>query len=457
MKHNLKLKIAGASALGIIIPIALVYLITDMFSTYMNLYNLGIFLMIFIIGAIGLVILFIGFQMLRRKALSKEFVGKRVFHSLALMNIVLIIFGFVFYDYSKPKPTSFGMAYQHEYTTPKQMEDDWGISSLAQVGMETDIYNNVINKLANDKAYKRMHSFLIIKNGKLVAEDYFYEYDKDTPHDLRSANKAITSILMGIAIDQGLIKNVDQKVSEFFLEYDHLINWGANKHELTIKHLLTMNTGLDCNDWSRSSLGNENELYKTDDWIKAFLALPFKEKAGTKFSYCTFGEIIARTIIVKASGMSMQEFAKKHLFEPLKITNYTWAMLMPNRDDIGIRVSLTPRDFAKLGQLYLNEGIWDTKQIVSSKWVRNSVSTHTVTTERRLGYPEYGFLWWKNQFEIGGKQINGYQALGNGGQLLFVFPSLDMVIVFTAGNYGNPRMLNAFKILENDILPLIIK
>jgi CubicO group peptidase (beta-lactamase class C family) len=151
--------------------------------------------------------------------------------------------------------------------------------------------------------------------------------------------------------------------------------------------------------------------------------------------------------------MSLQDFAKKYLFAPLNITNYEWTMLMPNREEIGIRVSLTPRDFAKLGQLYLNGGKWNGTQIISLEWIETSVSAHTVTTEKRLGYPEYGFLWWKNYFDIDEKHIEGYQAQGNGGQMVFVFPDFAMVVVFTAGNYGNPRMVNAFTILENDILP----
>jgi CubicO group peptidase (beta-lactamase class C family) len=298
-----------------------------------------------------------------------------------------------------------------------------------------------------------MHSLLIIRNGKLIAEDYFYEFDVNKPHDLRSANKTITSILMGIAIDHGFIKNVDVKVYDLFPEYQNIINWGENKHILTIKHLLTMNTGLDCNDWDPKSVGNEESLDNKEDWIKSFLQLPFKEKSGSQFSYCTFGEIMARTIIVKATGMSLQDFAKEYLFDPLGIENYEWTMTIPNREDIGVRVSLTPRDFAKLGQLYLNDGLWNGAQIVSMDWVKSSVTSHTITTEKRLGYPEYGFLWWKNSFDVKGRHIEGYQAQGNGGQMVFVFPDFNMIVVFTAGNYSNPRMINAFKILEDDILP----
>ncbi len=451
----MKLKIIAASVFGILISIVLVYLITDMFSLYMNLYNFATFLMIFVVGTVVLTIILIAFQKFKRKSINREFIGKRTFHSLIFLNIVLIILGLSFYDYSTPKSVPFGVTSHHKYDIPPLLSDGWDVSSLSQQGMDTLVYNKVIDKLVNDKAFKRMHSLLIIKNGKLVAEDYFYEYDKDTPHDLRSANKTITSILMGIAIDKGFIKSVNEKVYDFFQEYQSVIDWGENKNRLTIKHLLTMNTGLDCNDWDKSSVGNENKLYRTDDWIKAFLELPFKEESGTQFSYCTFGEIIARTIIVKASGMPLQDFAKKYLFDPLNMTNYEWTMLMPNRDDIGIRVSLTPRDFAKLGQLYLNGGNWNGKQIISLEWVETSVSTHAVTTEKRLGYPEYGFLWWKNYFDIDEKHIKGYQAQGNGGQILFVFPDFDMVVVFTGGNYGNPRMVNAFKILENDILPSI--
>lgn len=454
--RSLLLKIFTTFTFGILLCVALVYLITDMYSPYMNRYNFATFFMIFSIGTIAIILTFVIFQKLRKKQITKAFLSKRSFHALFCMNIVLIIFGFFFYDYSTPRPIPSGEPYSNIYNSPSKLEDGWDVSSLAEQGLDTQVYNNVINKLVNDKKYKRMHSLLIVKNGKLVAEDYFYEYDKNTQHDLRSANKTITSILMGIAIDQGLIKSVHEKVVDFFPEHQDIINWGENKNTLTIKHLLTMNTGLDCNDWDGNSVGNENTLYRTDDWIKAFLTLPFKEKSGTQFSYCTFGEIITRAIIVKASGLSIQDFAKKHLFTPLNIINYEWTMLMPNREDIGIRVSLTPRDFAKLGQLYLNNGQWNGAQIVSLNWVKTSVDTHTITTEKRLGNPPYGFLWWKNYFNINGKRIDGYQAQGNGGQMVFVFPEFEMIVVFTAGNYNNPRMINAFKILEDDILPAML-
>ncbi|WP_159025534.1 serine hydrolase [Aquimarina sp. Aq78] len=442
--------------MGVILSIALVYLITDMFNTYMNIYNFATFFMIFIIGVIVLTGTFIIVQKIKKRTINKGVIAKTIFISLVIMDIVLIVFGFAFYDYSTPRDVPFGKTYQNVYSMPSQLNDGWKVSSLIQEEMDTLVYNTVVNKLVNDRSYKRMHSILIIKNGKLVAEDYFYNYDKNTPHDLRSANKTITSILIGIAIDKGFIKDVNEKIYDMFPEYQSLIDWGKNKKIVSIKHLLTMNTGLDCNDWDSSSVGNENKLYKTNDWIKAFLELPYKEKSGSQFSYCTFGEMMLRAIIVKATGTSLQDFAKEYLFTPLNITNYKWTTVMPNREDIGIRVSLTSRDFAKLGQLYLDNGIWNKNQIVSKKWIEASVSNHTTTTEKRLGYPKYGFLWWKNYFDIKGKHVNGYQAQGNGGQLVFVFPDFDMIVVFTAGNYGNPRMINGFNILKEEILPSII-
>ncbi len=223
----MRLKIIAAIVLGILLSIVLVYLITDMLSPYMNLYNFATFLMIFAIATIALTLIFIALQKFKRKTIDREFIGKRTFLSLISMNIFLVVFGISFYDYSTPKSVPFGVTYNHEYLSPSQLDDGWEVSSLAKQGMDTLMYNEVIDKLVNDKAFKRMHSLLIIKNGKLVAEDYFYGYDINTPHDLRSANKTITSILMGIAIDQGFIKNVDEKVYDLFPEYQNVINWGG--------------------------------------------------------------------------------------------------------------------------------------------------------------------------------------------------------------------------------------
>lgn len=315
-------KIIFSILIAVLEAIALVYLITDMFNTYMNVYNFVTFFMIFVIGVILLTGIFIIVQKLKKQSIDRRFIVKIFFASLVTMNIALIAFGFTFYDYSTPRDVSFGETYQNIYDIPSQSNDNWKVSSLIDEGIDTLTYNKVIERLVNDEKYKRMHSILIVKNGKLVAEDYFYDFAKDIPHDLRSANKTITSILMGIAIDKGFIKDVNEKVYDMFPEYQNIIDWGENKRILTIKHLLTMNTGLDCNDWDSSSVGNENKLYETNDWIKAFFELPYKEKSGTQFSYCTFGEIMTRAIIVKATGMSLQDFAQKYLFFQLNISNY---------------------------------------------------------------------------------------------------------------------------------------
>lgn len=450
---NIKQKIGLALSIGTILSIVLVYLITDRYNLYQNLYNFGTFFLIFIVGAFVPAICYYVFFRLKYRKYNSFNVKRCVYLSMLMMNLVLIVIGIASFDYSSPRETPFLGHYQSSYTAPEEVSDDWKVSNLGNENMDTIMYNQIIDDLVNNKKFKRMHSILIAKNGKLVAEDYFYGYHKEKPHDLRSANKIITSILMGICIDKGYIKTIDQKVIDFFPEHTKNENWKGSYGELTIKDLLTMSTGLDCNDWDKSSIGNENKLYKTEDWIGSFFDLPFIDTPGSKFSYCTFGEIMARTIIVKSTGISLQEFADKHLFNPLGIHNYNWTKVMPTNEKVGIRISLTSRDFAKLGQLFLNKGMWNDKRILTSHWIERSTMSHTKTNNRRFNYPEYGFFWWKIQFEIDGRIITGFQALGNGGQLLFVFPNLDMVVVFTAGNYSHPRMFNAFEIMETNILP----
>ncbi len=154
--------------------------------------------------------------------------------------------------------------------------------------------------------------------------------------------------------------------------------------------------------------------------------------------------------------MPLDKFAETFLFNPLGIKNYEWTHKLQDRVDVAYRVELTGRDLAKLGQLFLNKGYWGDQQILSSEWVEISTARHTTTTERRLGYPGYGYLWWRHDFPVGDTVVRGFQAQGSGGQFLFVFPKLDAVAVFTSRNFGRRRQINPITIMKKEIVPMLL-
>jgi CubicO group peptidase (beta-lactamase class C family) len=370
-----------------------------------------------------------------------------------IMVVVMIVFGLYWFDFSQARPHYFWTTYDYQFQSPRALSDGWDIGSPGDHGIDVAQIEDVVERFVNDDAYKWQHSFLLVRNGKLLVDEYFYDESVDRPHDLRSANKSITSMLVGIAIDRGIIGGVDDSVSDYFPEYSGVFLETPEKSSITIEHLLTMSSGLDANDWDRTSPGNENTLYRLkDDWIRIFFELPLVNRPGTTFAYSTAGEMALRMLLANASGMSLNQFAEVYLFKPLGVTNYTWTHHLYGRDDVPARVELTSRDLAKLGQLYLDGGIWRGKRIVSESWVSRSTAVHTRTNERNLGNPNYGYLWWRHSFAVDGEVFDGFQAQGAGGQFLFVFPELEVVAVFTSRNYGRRRQVNPLRVMREDLL-----
>ncbi len=332
---------------------------------------------------------------------------------------------------------------------PAPLEDGWQTGSLSSLGIDTARYTRFFDSLPAPKKHN-LHSFLLIKNNKLVLEAYFGEEGPLIPHDLRSVTKSITALLIGIAVDKGYIKSIDQPVSAYLKGYWPAKSKDARKDSLTIRHLLTMSSGLACNDWKPDSPGNEGKMYKTHDWLSFMANLPMHTLPGKESRYCTGGVVLLGEIISQASGMRVDQFAKQHLFEPLGIKSAQWSYFKDDQKvDTGGHLYLTSRQLAKLGQLVLNRGKWGQQQLVSTDWI----DLATREQVRLDGKIAYGFLWWKHRFNVNGTQWEATCAQGNGGQFLFVFPDLQLVAVFTGGNYDSPKMDMPFQIVSNLVLP----
>ena len=333
---------------------------------------------------------------------------------------------------------------------PNDLGDGWKVSSLTSLKMDTSRICRLMGHLENNP--HKIHSLLLVKNDYLLVEEYFSGYSPEKLHDLRSVTKSIRSLLMGIAIDLGYVESIDDPISKYLGKY-----WSEQLQEekggITIRHLLTMSTGLDCNDWDKKSKGQEDKVHKKKDWIQYTLDLPVRNDPGTISHYCSMGTVLAAEIISQAAGMSMDEFARQYLFDPLGITNVRWGHTSGNGVlNSGKRLYLAPRDMAKIGQLVLNQGLWNGMQIVSADWLLAATSPQTKITGI-----DYGFLWWSIPFQANEKVMLAQTATGNGGQYIFVFPELNAVAVFTGGAYNSEEDKAPFAVVRDIFLPLLMK
>ena len=275
---------------------------------------------------------------------------------------------------------------------------------------------------------------------------------------MQSAGKSITSILIGIAIDQQMIHGVEKKVYKLFPEYEGT-RWVDNKYDINISHLLTMTAGLDWDEVSTPAFtDSRNTLYqmgRSDNQIEFVLQREAIESPGERFNYNGGLSILLGGIIQNVSELSSDTFAEEYLFSLLGISRYRWYKYNNKFVATNGGLFLTSRDMAKIGYLMLKGGKWKGRQIVSRNWVYESTIRH-VTPDSVIA-DGYGYHWWCSKGEINEQIIKAFYAAGHGGQFIFVFPSLDLVAVFTSKVYDNPRgILRPFLILNKFIIPAIM-
>jgi CubicO group peptidase (beta-lactamase class C family) len=330
-----------------------------------------------------------------------------------------------------PKLSAIGKPYRYIYQPPAKLNDGLLIGNLNKSGLDTSLLTKMMNKIVAGK-YPGVHSVLIVKDGKLVFEEYFYEYTVDSLHELRSASKSFVSALTGQALQKGYIKSKNEAVLSYFPSYNPL-NDSPLKHKITVEQLLTNQSGLDYDISNPKSVGDETKMNYSDDWVKYTLDLPMIDTPGGKGMYASGNPIILGRIIEKASGQSLSSFANESLFKPLGIKHYKWNF-KPDKSSAEdfCQLYLRPRDMAKFGLMYLNGGKWGNRQVVPASWVQASVSKHSMVQN-----VNYGYLWWLKYLEKDGVRYNGIAAQGNGGQKIFLFPDRQLVVVTTGGNYNS--------------------
>jgi CubicO group peptidase (beta-lactamase class C family) len=308
---------------------------------------------------------------------------------------------------------------------PVPQNDSWQISGAEKQNLDS-ITLNVLYKEA-DKL-NNLYSLLVIKNGFLIAENYFNGKSVNDASPTASVTKSITSALAVIAIREGFITGKDQKLKDFFPE----INWESTdprKSDITVEQILQMRSGY---PWEETD-GYLNTLFTTPNWIPLLSQFPLMHNPGTKFGYSNLTAHVMGIIISRSSKKTLLAFAKEYLFDQMKITVPYWPTDPSGYYYATGDMHMTPRNLAKFGQLYLNRGTWNNIQLIPPEWVDESLSVYSSSTYSNeiltnIRNLQYGYLWWSGT--SGSHQI--WYAWGHGGQMIVIMHDLNMVIVATA-------------------------
>jgi CubicO group peptidase (beta-lactamase class C family) len=354
--------------------------------------------------------------------------------------------------YARPKSAS-----RYTYTKPAQLSDGWPVASVEDAGISREQIEKFVQMLIDvpedSLTTPRIHSLLIARDGKLVLEEYFHGYHRDVPHDLRSASKSWTTVLIGAAMQAGLPISPGTPVYQTMLGSVPR-DLDPRKRAMTLEHLISQTSGYDCS--GPEAPGDESVMQNQTaqpDWIRYALNVPLRTAPGDTIVYCGIGPDLAAGVLRKIAGESLPDLFYRLVARPLQMTNYH-LMLSPVGDVYGAGGHhFMPRDFMKLPQLMLNEGKWNGKQIFSREWARQSGAPLRNLTRTQ----QYGWLWNSMEYQYKGRKVRGFFAGGNGGQIFMGIPELDLVIAVTGGNYGHiPSTFYAQRVyIPNFILPAV--
>jgi len=325
------------------------------------------------------------------------------------------------YFLTEAKPHCNESDYNYQYREPVFFDETIPTAYLQTPNDSLFIYS-LIQKIIGNQ-YGRINSFLLVKNGSLICEEYFYGYTRNNLHQIESATKSITSLLIGIAKDKGMISDIHEPLYKLFPEYNHLKKGDYRK--ITLANILSMT----------SCFSNEYEPYKDYDRIEYSLKRKLIAPVGSKFIYDGGNTEILGAVIERKTGKYADVFAEELLFKPLGISKYDWSIFKQNGFPcMGGSLQMLPIDMAKIGLLVLNKGMFNNEQIISSDWIKESTS---VKTKTHIEGDDYGYQWWIINMESNNKKYLTIWANGLGSQFIYIVPELNVVIVTTGYNYEN--------------------
>lgn len=319
-------------------------------------------------------------------------------------------------------------------TTKNKNMNNFEESSAEDVAINPMLISRLIHDMQEGR-FPNLHSLIVVKDSKIVVEEYFGQFDAKTKHFTASVTKSVGSILIGIAIDRGLLPGLDDgildmRISELFPEYHEILITDPRKADIRFRHLLTMSAGF---EWDEKTYPYNDQR---NDWVRvrdasepARLVLEQRvaHNPGKVFNYSGGLSMLLAYLIERETDMGAAVFAKRYLFDPLGISDYEWRDLTGGLIDFPGGLSMRPRDMAKIGQLYLNGGRWNGEVIVSKDWVAESTREHIINVDS----PNYGFQWWCGKYYYHDQSVYLYVASGHGGQKIFVVPDFNLVVVIT--------------------------
>lgn len=339
---------------------------------------------------------------------------------------------------------------------------DWPTATPVEVGLAADLGPR-IDAAVDAGRLPYVHGIVVVRQGKLVLERYYrgddvrfaehlgvVDYDAARVHSIHSITKSVVSLLYGIALVDGKVPPPEASLYAQFPEFADLAL--PERRGITAEHALAMTTGLAWDE--RQSYGSfantATAMWRSPDMIRAALDRPVTAAPGEAWDYNSGSTEVLGALIARGSGQPVDVFARTRLFAPLGIDSYDWVMLPDGRPMASGGLRLTPRDLAKIGQLVLNKGEWDGKQVVPADWIARSTTPHARTRYWTGSGVAYGYQWW-----LGNTWANGLPyiaGVGYGGQRLFILPSADLVLVVTAGGYRKSDSHVAGATLLNDLV-----
>lgn len=341
----------------------------------------------------------------------------------------------------------------YAYRAPDALDDGWPVARASAVGLDEAALAVAVRKIIDGdpaaRAPSLVHSMLVARGGRLILEEYFFGYTRDTPHDTRSAGKTFSSVLMGAARRQGVDIGPESRIVELLADRGPFANPDPRKAQITLAHLMTHTAGLACNDNDEASPGNEDTMSTQraqPDWWKYALDLPMAHDPGVRYAYCSANTHLVSGALTAATGTWLPELFDRALARPLGFGEWHWMLTPTGEGYLGGGAFLHPRDLLKVGQLYLDGGTWRGQRIVDESWIAESTASRIAVTPQTTGYSEEEFgnyygryedalAWHLGTLSLGDRSVRTFAATGNGGQLLVVAPELGLAMVFTGGNY----------------------
>lgn len=339
----------------------------------------------------------------------------------------------------------------YRYNVPAQDQDGWEVGDLSFLSDESrKLLFDGVNELRAGQ-YPEVHSVVIMHDKKLVLEEYYpgsssngtlIDWNRFSLHEIQSASKSFRSMLIGIAIEKGVIEGVETPFFSFFPNDGDLNNEDL-KGDITLDHVLTMSAGFDWEEWAfpyGHTKNNLSTMYAkpANQWVRYVLGLPMRDVPGSKFAYSTGTSLMLANVISNSLSTNLRSFTQQYysdLVEGISTNN-------PNA------ATMTSRQMAKMGYIYLYDGKWKENQIVSPEWIEKSIEPRFSNINSS---GSYGYQWWLKTFNTATEAYDCYYASGNGGQFIVVNKELDLVVVFTGGNFGSNQMFNVLNWMEDHV------